>query len=168
METSVFIHLCRALAISYLFTCIVFYSHKSWVKGMFYAIGCTLFGVNVFLWLVFHKIISPQIITLIGETNTTEASEFLSTFLLNGKGLLSLFILALTIGIIILAEKKRSLLQIKKAVSKRVINTIVIDCTAIDFKSVQCKTVFTMWSWFIKNKSNKCKFFNFIKFMNSV
>ena len=133
METSVFIHLCRALAISYLFTCIVYYSHKSWVKGMFYAIGCTLFGVNVFLWLVFHKIISPQIITLIGETNTTEASEFLSTFLLNGKGLLSLFILALTIGIIILAEKKRSLLQIKKAVSKRVINTIVIIASAFGF-----------------------------------
>ena len=133
METVVFIHLCRALAISYLFTCIVYYSHKKWLKVLFYTLGCTLFGVNVFLWLVFHKIISPQIIILIGETNSTEASEFLSTFLLNGKGLLSLFILALTIGVIILAEKKRCLLQIRKAVYNRIINTIVIAVSAFGF-----------------------------------
>lgn len=73
MDTIVYTHLCRAMAISYLFTCIVYYSHKKWVKVLFLAIGCMLFGLNIFLWLVFHKIISPQIITLIGETNYTEA-----------------------------------------------------------------------------------------------
>ena len=131
MDTIVYVHLCRALAISYLFTCIVYYSHKKWIKILFYVLGCSLFGVNVFLWLVFHKIISPQIITLIGETNTTEASEFLSTFLLKGKGLLSLFILALTIGVIILVERKRNLLQIQKVVVQRIIATIILIISAI-------------------------------------
>lgn len=133
MDTIVYVHLCRALAISYLFTCIVYYSHKKWVKVLFYVLGCTLFGMNVFLWLVFHKIISPQIITLIGETNSTEASEFLSTFLFKGKGLFSLFILVLTIGVIILAEKKRRLLQIQEVVSKRVITAIVLIGSAFGF-----------------------------------
>lgn len=133
MDTIVYVHLCRALAISYLFTCIVYYSHKKWVKVLFYVLGCSLFGVNLFLWLVFHKIISPQIITLIGETNTTEASEFLSTFLLKGKGLVSLFILALTIGVIILVERKRNLLQIQKVVVQRIITAFILIVSVFGF-----------------------------------
>jgi len=107
METSVFIHLCRALAISYLFTFIVYYSHKTWVKVLFYALGCTLFGVNVFLWLVFHKIIDPSIINPIIETNEREASEFFQTFLFDIKGVISIAVICITICIISLIEKNR-------------------------------------------------------------
>ena len=133
MDTIVYTHLCRAMAISYLFTCIVYYSHKKWVKVLFLAIGCMLFGLNIFLWLVFHKIISPQIITLIGETNYTEASEFLSTFLLRGKGLLSLFILAITISIIIYVEKKKNFLQIKNATCFCILSAIILLSSAVGF-----------------------------------
>ena len=133
MDTIVYTHLCRAMAISYLFTCIVYYSHKKWVKVLFLATGCTLFGLNIFLWLVFHKIISPQIITLIGETNYTEASEFLSTFLLRGKGLLSLFILAITISIIIYVEKKKNFLKIKNAICFCILSAIILLSSAVGF-----------------------------------
>ena len=133
MDTIVYTHLCRAMAISYLFTCIVYYSHKKWVKVLFLAIGCMLFGLNIFLWLVFHKIISPQIITLIGETNYTEASEFLSTFLLRGKGLLSLFILTITISIIIYVEKKKNFLQIKNATCFCILSAIFLLSSAVGF-----------------------------------
>ena len=133
MDTIVYTHLCRAMAISYLFTCIVYYSHKKWVKVLFLAIGCMLFGLNIFLWLVFHKIISPQIITLIGETNYTEASEFLSTFLLRGKGLISLFILAITISMIIYIEKKKNFLQIKNAICFSILSAIILLSSAVGF-----------------------------------
>ena len=133
MDTIVYTHLCRAMAISYLFTCIVYYSHKKWVKVLFLATGCTLFGLNIFLWLVFHKIISPQIITLIGETNYTEASEFLSTFLLRGKGLISLFILAITISMIIYIEKKKNFLQIKNAICFSILSAIILLSSAVGF-----------------------------------
>ena len=92
-----------------------------------------LFGLNIFLWLVFHKIISPQIITLIGETNYTEASEFLSTFLLRGKGLISLFILAITISMIIYIEKKKNFLQIKNAICFSILSAIILLSSAVGF-----------------------------------
>ena len=76
MDTVVFLHLSRALAISYLLACIVFYCGKRWIKVLFYAIGLTLFSVNLMVWLVFHKTFSPQIFVLFGETNCKEATEF--------------------------------------------------------------------------------------------
>lgn len=96
------------MLISYIFTIVVYYSHKHWLKVFFYIIGCIVFSVDTFLWLEFHKSISPQILTLIGETNTTEATEFLSTFLLNLKGALCIIIIALFITLICIAEKKRT------------------------------------------------------------
>ena len=99
---------CPAFFISYLFTIVVYYSHRHWVKVFFYVIGVLLFSVDTFLWLEFHKSISPQILTLIGETNTTEASEFLSTFLFNLKGALCLVLTGAFITIICVAEKKRN------------------------------------------------------------
>ncbi|MDY4667982.1 MAG: arylsulfatase, partial [Prevotella sp.] len=75
MDTVVFLHLSRALAISYLLACIVFYCGTRWVKVLFYAIGLMLFSVNLFAWLVFHKTFSPHIFVLLGETNYREATE---------------------------------------------------------------------------------------------
>ena len=48
MGTVVFLHLSRALAISYLLACIIFYCGKRWIKVLFYAIGLMLFSVNLF------------------------------------------------------------------------------------------------------------------------
>ena len=113
MDPIVYIHMCRAIAISYLLTCIVYYSHNKWVKVLFYALGCTLFGVNVFLWLVFHKIIDPSIVNPIIETNKQEASEFFQTFLLNKKGIISVTIICFTIIVICFIERHKKQLRSK-------------------------------------------------------
>lgn len=105
MGTVVFLHLSRALAISYLLACIIFYCGKRWIKVLFYAIGLTLFSVNLMVWLVFHKTFSPQIFVLLGETNCKEATEFVKTFLLQGRGLICLFVIAVMMSFIVLTEK---------------------------------------------------------------
>lgn len=113
MDPIVYIHMCRAIAISYLLTCIVYYSHNKWVKVLFYALGCTLFGVNVFLWLVFHKIIDPSIVNPIIETNKQEASEFFQTFLFNKKGIISVTIICFTIIVICFIDRHKKQLRSK-------------------------------------------------------
>lgn len=107
MDPVVFIHLSRAMAISYLLTCAVYYTRATWLKVVFYAIGCTLFSVNLFVWLVFHRAFSPQLFVLVGETNYREATEFITTFLLRGRGLFCLLIIAVMIGAIAFAERKK-------------------------------------------------------------
>ena len=85
----------------------MYYSHRHWVKVLLYTIGCVVFSVDTFLWLEFHKSITPEILTLIGETNSKEASEFLATFLFNLKGALCILLIVLFITIICIVEKKR-------------------------------------------------------------
>lgn len=124
MDTIVYVHLCRALAVSYLFTCIVYYSHKKWIKVLFYVLGCTLFGVNVFLWLVFHKIIDPSIINPIIETNKQEASEFFQTFLFDKKGIISIAIICFTIIVICFMERYREQICIRLLSHKLLCKTV--------------------------------------------
>lgn len=99
--------ICLAFFISYIFTIVVYYSHRHWVKVLLYTIGCVVFSVDTFLWLEFHKSITPEILTLIGETNSKEASEFLATFLFNLKGALCILLIVLFITIICIVEQKR-------------------------------------------------------------
>lgn len=98
--------LARGVAVSYIFTTVLYMSGSKWLKITFYVIGMSLFSLNVFLWLVFHLIIQPQIITFIGETNTQEATEFLSTFLLSRHGLLSILIICIVTTIVVAIELK--------------------------------------------------------------
>ena len=99
--------ICLAFLISYILTLIVYYTHRKWVKVFFYTIGCTIFSIDIFLYIVFHKVISPQVLTVIGETNYGEAHDFLQTFLLSPKGILTLFIVAFVVTIIYVSEKQR-------------------------------------------------------------
>lgn len=99
--------ICLAFLISYILTLIVYYAHRKWVKVFFYTIGCTIFSIDIFLHIVFHKVICPQVLTVIGETNYGEAHDFLQTFLLSPKGFLSLFVVALAVTIIYMSEKRR-------------------------------------------------------------
>lgn len=111
VEPVVFVHLSRALAIAYVLACVVCFLRRKWVKVFFYVVGCTLFSINLFVWLVFHKVFSPQLFVLVGETNWREASEFVTTFLLRGRGLVCLLIVAVVVTIIALAERARQRLQ---------------------------------------------------------
>ena len=131
MDTVVFLHLFRALAISYLLACIVFYCGKRWIKVLFYAIGLMLFSVNLMVWLVFHKTFSPQIFVLLGETNYREATEFVKTFLLQGRGLICLFIIAVVMSMIILTEKKWPIRGHRRHL--RIISSVILVCSLLGF-----------------------------------
>ena len=101
-------HFARALSLSYLLTIIIDLTHSKWLKVCFYVIGIILFSINIFLWLVFHLYVQPQIITFVFETNSREASEFLSTYLFSQNGFISIVILCLSISIVVFTEYKRA------------------------------------------------------------
>lgn len=56
---------------------------KKWARLAAYVLTLTLFGLQLFLTTVFNMQISPQIFTLLAETNGREATEFLHTFVLS-------------------------------------------------------------------------------------
>ena len=97
----------------------------------FYAIGLMLFSVNLFAWLVFHKTFSPQIFVLLGETNYREATEFVKTFLLQGRGLIYLFIIAVVMRMIILTEKKWPIRGHRRHL--RIISSVILVCSLLGF-----------------------------------
>lgn len=101
-------HFARALSLSYLLTIIINLTHSKLLKVIFYIVGLSLFSINIFLWLVFHQMLQPQIITFIAETNSREASEFLSTYLFSKNGIISIVIICITIAIVVLAEQQRT------------------------------------------------------------
>ena len=102
-----FIDFPRAGAISYLFTLIVYYSRCRVFKVLGYIIASVLFTVCLFLHLVFHKTLQPDIITLVAETNTRESTEFLSSFLFSKGGGLTLLLLAIYLFLIVFLEKRK-------------------------------------------------------------
>lgn len=102
-----FIDLPRAAAISYLFTLAVYYSHSRFLKAFCYVVSSALFTICLFLHLVFHKTLQPDIITLVAETNTKESTEFLSSFLFSRGGILTLLLLAIYLTLVVLFEKRK-------------------------------------------------------------
>ena len=62
----------------------------------------------LFLNLVFNKILQPDIITLLAETNSQESSEFLTSFLFSKGGILTLILLAIYLILMNLAERRKN------------------------------------------------------------
>lgn len=106
-----FIDFPRAGAISYLFTLIIFYSRSRFLKVVGYIVASVLLTVCLFLHLVFHKTLQPDIITLVAETNTRESTEFLSSFLFSKGGILTLVFLAIYLVLIVFLEKRKGCLS---------------------------------------------------------
>lgn len=102
-----FIDFPRAGAISYLVTLIVYYSRSQLIKVLGYVVASVLFAVCLFLHLVFHKTLQPDIITLVAETNTRESSEFLSSFLFSKGGILTILLLVIYLILIVFLERRR-------------------------------------------------------------
>lgn len=88
MDSVVVDSLCRSLTIAYMLTAIIYATQSKLLKSLFYLVGITLFAVSVFLWLVFHLVISAEIATYLVETNGSEASQFASAFIFSGKGIM--------------------------------------------------------------------------------
>ena len=97
-----------ALFLSYIMACAAYFSGKPWVKTIIYVFSVALLATDTFLHNVFHIYIQPFMVMLIGETNHQEAGEFFGTFVLSRGGLLTLFTIAVSISLIIIAERFRS------------------------------------------------------------
>lgn len=103
---AVFLYLSLATLISYIATLILFLSKSKIIKVLFYTVGMILFAVYLFLWLVFGTSLSPTIIQILGETNRNETSEFIHSFILSSRSLITIFcLIAVTIGIVFLEKK---------------------------------------------------------------
>ena len=51
------------------------------VKGLVYAVAYPLYIIDTFCWVKFGATLNPSMLLLMGETNSNEASEFLTTYL---------------------------------------------------------------------------------------
>lgn len=111
-----------AVFITYVFTCLVALTKSRLLKYLLYVLLITLFSVNFYLRLAFGLTLSPLIILMIGETNTTEASEFARTFLLGKSAFISYFIVLLLVILLIFEKKLNNFL--KWLFNKKIISSI--------------------------------------------
>lgn len=96
--------LCNSFVFVYVLTWLVLLLHRRWIKVFLYVIMLILFAVNYYVERQFQMMISPQLITLIFETNRSEATEFISTYFSNALFIRVLMTLMLLIIVIVVAE----------------------------------------------------------------
>lgn len=77
---------------------------------MCYGIPIVLFIINFFLILNFGTILNPSYVLILGETNTEEASGFLSTFLFSKNGAITTLILLTVCVVCFVAEKYKRII----------------------------------------------------------
>lgn len=107
MDSVVFSSLCRGLAITYILTAAVYATKSKVLKCVFYLVGIVLFAVNIFLWIVFHMVISTEIATYLVETNGSEASQFASAFIFSGKGIMVILVVLIAALCVVALERVR-------------------------------------------------------------
>ena len=126
MDSVVVDSLCRSLTIAYILTAIIYATQSKLLKFLLCLVGVTLFAVNVFLWLVFHLVISPEIATYLVETNGSEASQFASAFIFSGKGIV-VIVLVLVMALCVMAfEKVRLVVTNRVFLGRR--GAVIIGC----------------------------------------
>lgn len=97
----------RAMAISYVLTSLVYCSRSKALKTILYAFASLLYATCLFLHLVFHKTLQPDIIVLLAETNAKETSEFVSSFLFSARGVAAVFLLSLYLAAVAVCERSK-------------------------------------------------------------
>ncbi len=110
----------KYFSIAFLYSVVFAYlgSKKKYLKIFFYSVGVFLFGIYMFLWLVFGTSISPLIIQLVAETNARETSEFFSAFVFSKGAIITYASIALLIILIIFLEKNWNKIKVKKWLQK--------------------------------------------------
>lgn len=103
---------------------------RRWVKALFYVLAYCTAVVDLYCYVKFDSTLNPTMLLLVGETNTSEAGEFLASYL-------SLDLLASPVGLVLLlavvhivcaAFGRRILLWIKKMVKKNArLDKIAVD-----------------------------------------
>lgn len=110
---NLFIGLSSAIFISWLFTAIVWYTRLKGLKCVFYVLSFLLMIIDCFLLFNYGTIVTPWILLLVKETNSTESSEFLKHALLT-PGSIKCWTLALITAIaILIAERKAINISLK-------------------------------------------------------
>ena len=93
-----------ALIWAYVLTVVVSLVGKKWLKICFYVLFVTIFAICKFLYLNFEMGINPHAITLLVETNSREASGFISTFILAKESIKAYCYTAALIAVIVADE----------------------------------------------------------------
>ena len=93
--------ICFAALFSYVYTQLCNRFHNKTIRILCYGFPIMLFIVNLFTRLNFGSNLNPSYILMIGETNTKETSEFLSTFLFCTNGMK---VIAALVGLIALSS----------------------------------------------------------------
>lgn len=123
---NLFIGFSGAVFISWLFTAIIWYSRIRWLKGMLYCIFFLLMLADCFLLFNYGTIVTPWILLLIKETNSTESSEFLKHALLTS-GSIKCWAFAFMVAVaIFIAEKKKGSMQLKPRFVKGVCALVLL------------------------------------------
>lgn len=99
------------------------WKHGRWLKCLAYVILISLWLVSLFISTNFNTTYTPQILQLVLDTNASESSEFLRTWLLAPGSLRAYFYTFLTLVIVLVAEWKRQ--SIATFLSRRVSTVIV-------------------------------------------
>ena len=89
----------------YLFAILLQTFPKKWLKITIYSIVVILFGITIYLYYNFGMAISPQAFVLLAETNSNEAKEFASMFLLNPRSLATYATIVLVVAAIFFSER---------------------------------------------------------------
>ena len=91
--------------LGYVFTLLIHWIGKRWAKVLAYIVVLAFFVVDLFLLRSFGMMLRPDVLMLLSETNSGEASEFARLFLLSRGGMVNFAIVALAIVAIVLAER---------------------------------------------------------------
>lgn len=123
--------------LSYILTSFIYCSKIKIVKIFCYALLFIFFLFYVFLNNVFSLRISPQVLTAILETNKSESSDFVSTFILGGKGIFCFFLVLLVIVFCLFLEKyKERIFKFRhKHIFKIIIVVLILTSTVLTTKT---------------------------------
>ena len=88
----------------YILTTIIYYAKNKYLKFLFYFFILFLYGFNTFLYLNFEYKITPNVLLLITETNSREASEFINLFAFSKSSIIAYGKVVILLLFIILLE----------------------------------------------------------------
>ncbi|MBR1934926.1 MAG: phosphoethanolamine transferase [Muribaculaceae bacterium] len=101
-------YLCIGTMVAYGATLLVAVSKRgamrAAVKTLFYTVAMVLLSAYAFLWQNFEMKISPHVLTLIAETNSSETSEFFDAYLLNEHSYIAYATIAGVLVLLVLLE----------------------------------------------------------------
>ena len=93
---------------------------RRWVRGVFYVVAYTVAIVDLYCFVKFDSTLNPTMLLLVGETNSSEASEFLASYLsLDILGsCVGLALLLLLVHILVSVFRKRIVAALKQLWAK--------------------------------------------------